>query len=188
MTITDEQYRSIGVDPREYKVPDWYKEKLHAEGWKPCPDDEECGHCGRLLQYGGELCCGHHLEENKLIARDDDDSLYYPIPTRMDYLERVEFLDGVITGAAEGFDSLEGVCAFDSRDWSVNKRDAWLYGIVCGWDGGQDEDPPEDAMAEMVEQHGWNAEAVERLRRMQQAVTTVMKLGKEKKQDGQEAE
>jgi hypothetical protein len=34
-------------------------------------------------------------------------------------------------------------------------------------------------MAEMMEQHGWNAEAVERLRRMQQAVGVVMKLGTE---------
>jgi hypothetical protein len=100
MGITDEEYRSIGVDPREYVVPEWYKEKLHAEGWTPCPDEEKCGHCGRFVQYGGEMCCGHHLEENKLIARDDDDSLYYPIPTRMDYLERVEFLDGVITETA----------------------------------------------------------------------------------------
>jgi hypothetical protein len=30
--------------------------------------------------------------------------------------------------------SLKQTLAFDPRDWSINKRDAWLWGIINGWD------------------------------------------------------
>jgi hypothetical protein len=72
------------------KVPEWHKKKLREQGWRLCPPDEECGHCGRLVQYGGELCCGHHLSDNKLLAREDDGSLYYPYPTKKELYERIE--------------------------------------------------------------------------------------------------
>lgn len=29
--------------------------------------------------------------------------------------------------------SLRSAMATDSRDWSANATDAWIYGIVCGW-------------------------------------------------------
>jgi len=30
-------------------------------------------------------------------------------------------------------DALQNCIAFDSKDFSLNKRDAWIYGIVLGW-------------------------------------------------------
>jgi len=29
--------------------------------------------------------------------------------------------------------ALYSCMSFPSRDWSVNKQDAWMYGIVVGW-------------------------------------------------------
>jgi predicted protein tyrosine phosphatase len=55
------------------------------------------------------------------------------------------------------FKSLEASMAFDSRDWSTDKRDAWNYGIICGWD---------DAWDDIALMHGWTVSAVERLQRL----------------------
>lgn len=54
--------------------------------------------------------------------------------------------------------SLRWVLAFAVRDWSQNRRDAWLWGIIHGWD--------DEAMAEMASQHDWTPEACARLRRL----------------------
>lgn len=53
-------------------------------------------------------------------------------------------------------DSMKACMAFDSRDWSLNKNDAWIYGIVHGW--------PEDALSEVAEKHKWIPVEVARLR------------------------
>ena len=44
------------------------------------------------------------------------------------------------------------------RDWSLNPRDAWLWGIVVGW--------KDAAMQEVSEKHGWPEETVDRLKRL----------------------
>ena len=36
-------------------------------------------------------------------------------------------------------DSIECSIAFDVRDWSEDRRSAWIYGIVFGWDDAEDE-------------------------------------------------
>lgn len=53
--------------------------------------------------------------------------------------------------------SLEASLNFDARDWSLNKRDAWIYGIIAGWD---------DALDSVAKDHGWNEETVERLKEL----------------------
>lgn len=53
--------------------------------------------------------------------------------------------------------------AFNSRDWAGNKADAWIYGIVLGWD---DDHPETDAMAEVAAEVGWDEYDVARLRRL----------------------
>jgi len=53
--------------------------------------------------------------------------------------------------------ALRNLLAFDSRDYSINRRDAWLYGIIMGWDRSMDE---------IAARHGWNEQAVARLRRL----------------------
>lgn len=64
-------------------------------------------------------------------------------------------------------DSLESTLAFDSRDWSLSKRDAWIYGIICGW---ENEDPLEgetedDAVNEICEKHGFDKKRLKQLRK-----------------------
>ena len=31
------------------------------------------------------------------------------------------------------FDSLINTIIFDPRDWSLNPKDLWIYGIIVGW-------------------------------------------------------
>lgn len=37
------------------------------------------------------------------------------------------------------FESLEQCIAFSSRDWVIDKRDRWIYGIVFGWEDCDDD-------------------------------------------------
>jgi hypothetical protein len=66
-------------------------------------------------------------------------------------------------------DSLESTLAFDSRDWSLSRRDAWIYGIICGWEI-EDPDPLEgetedDAVNEICQKHGFNKKRLKQLRK-----------------------
>ena len=47
--------------------------------------------------------------------------------------------------------------ASDSRDWSQDKRDAWIYGIVFGWD---------EAFDEVANRHKWSIADQNRLKYM----------------------
>lgn len=67
-------------------------------------------------------------------------------------------------------ESLESCVACHSRDWSVHYRDAWLWGIVCGWG---------DAWDEIAEKHHWEGEPIERLKMLHREFA---KLRKNKKQ------
>jgi len=65
------------------------------------------------------------------------------------------------------FESLHNVIVFDSRDWSKNKKDAWLYGIIVGWiDEEDDEDLGEEIFRELSIKHGWDKETWGRLQRL----------------------
>lgn len=49
-----------------------------------------------------------------------------------------------------------------ARDWSLNTRDAWLYGLIVRW--------PQPCIAELSSQHQWEPEDARRLTRLQDAV------------------
>ena len=51
-------------------------------------------------------------------------------------------------------ESLRNTLVFDVRDWARNSSDAWIYGIIVGWD---------NALAEVAKKHGWPPQSVERL-------------------------
>ena len=55
-------------------------------------------------------------------------------------------------------DSIEVCIAFSSRDWSLNHRDAWLFGVIKGWS-------PE-ALAEQKQRHNWSDSTVTRLKKL----------------------
>ena len=67
----------------------------------------------------------------------------------------------------EVFEAAERTIALSSRDWSKSRGDAWLYGIFVGW--------PNDALAEIAQEHDWAPTEVERLVKMRQAVVTFLK-------------
>ena len=51
-------------------------------------------------------------------------------------------------------DSIKNTMAFSSKDWSLCSDDAWIYGIVLGWD---------DALDFICETYQWNTETKARL-------------------------
>lgn len=55
-------------------------------------------------------------------------------------------------------DSVASCMAFSSRDWSIDRRDAWMWGIVHGWD--------DESMTEIAALHNWRCDDVDRLRRL----------------------
>lgn len=59
-------------------------------------------------------------------------------------------------------EALRNALIFNSRDWGAQKVDAWLWGIIVGWD--DDDSPDEDAMGELAARHGWDEFDVENLR------------------------
>ena len=62
--------------------------------------------------------------------------------------------DGLLTfPASDGeiqncLESIECAIAFDVRDWGNDRRSAWIYGIVFGWD--------EESLDEFSKQYGWD--------------------------------
>lgn len=73
---------------------------------------------------------------------------------------------------ADVLDSLACTLAFSSRDWGANPRDAWLWGVLNGWDA--DEPGDESAMDEMASSHGWSDVTVGRLRGFHEVVLAVL--------------
>jgi len=63
-------------------------------------------------------------------------------------------------------ESLDSAIALHVRDWGAHRRDAWIYGIVCGW---------YDALDEVGDQHGWDDEAKARLKRLHEAFKKLKK-------------
>ena len=55
-------------------------------------------------------------------------------------------------------DSIEACIAYSSRDWSLNHRDAWIYGVIVGYS-------PE-GLAEQKQQHNWSNSTVTRLKKL----------------------
>lgn len=50
--------------------------------------------------------------------------------------------------------SIERAIAFDSRDWLDDRRSAWIYSIVFGFD----DEYAEACKREMMDHFGWSAE------------------------------
>lgn len=55
------------------------------------------------------------------------------------------------------FTSIHDTICFDSKDYSLNHRDAWLYGIIVGWG---------DSLDGISKKHNWSVEMTERLKRL----------------------
>lgn len=55
-------------------------------------------------------------------------------------------------------ESLRTAMVFDSRDWSATPVDAWVYGIVVGWD--------EASMVDLRARYRWSLSDTKRLERL----------------------
>jgi hypothetical protein len=67
------------------------------------------------------------------------------------------------TDLAEALTSAYRIVTADPRDWTANRHDAFLYGLLRGWD-----DPASEAA--VADKHGWDDQFLERLRRLHSAV------------------
>jgi len=67
--------------------------------------------------------------------------------------------------------SLRDTMATHARDWSLNSRDAWLYGVVCGWGR---------VLPEVAAKHNWSAQDVTRLRELRTAYCASVRRSKAK--------
>ena len=68
-----------------------------------------------------------------------------------------------MSGPTDPLESLYRLMVHNSRDWGQERSDAWLYGVVVGWDDPED-DPKGEAMTELARAHGWDEIEVARLR------------------------
>lgn len=55
-------------------------------------------------------------------------------------------------------ESIHNTIVFDSKDYSISRRDAWIYGIVVGWD--------DASLVELQQKHKWTDLDVERLNKL----------------------
>ena len=55
-------------------------------------------------------------------------------------------------------ESIHRSIAFDVRDWAEDRRSAWMYGIVCGWDN--------KCYDELKKKFNWEDEEIERNKRL----------------------
>jgi len=55
-------------------------------------------------------------------------------------------------------ESIECTLAFATKDWSIDKNDAWIYGIVAGWD--------DDSLAELQDKFHWGCSEIVRLKKL----------------------
>lgn len=96
----------------------------------------------------------------------------------------------------EALGRVRGLMATSVRDWGMDRGDAWLYGLFCGWDCEEKYDDPEHdcadpddtcegqaAMAEVARRWHWTREDVARLRRYRTAIRQAQRpsaIGKER--------
>lgn len=69
-------------------------------------------------------------------------------------------------------ESIESCLIHHVRDWGEEKRDAWLYGVIMGYD--------DECMAENRERFGWSDETCARLTRLHEQYVTASQEGRQR--------
>jgi hypothetical protein len=71
--------------------------------------------------------------------------------------------DKIMSKGPKNFiESLLNVIVFSPRDWGENHEDAWIWGIIVGWD--------KPALQELREKFNWNRKTVKRLQKLHSQV------------------
>jgi hypothetical protein len=73
-----------------------------------------------------------------------------------EFRERAERAEAEVSRLRGLLDHARRMMARSPLDWSVDHRDAWLWGVVVGWD--------DASIAELAPKHGWSEENVATLR------------------------
>ncbi|MCO1599769.1 hypothetical protein [Desulfosporosinus nitroreducens] len=64
----------------------------------------------------------------------------------------------------EAHESVHDAIVFDVRDWGADKRSAWIYGIMVGWDN--------DSYQEFKQKFRWTDKVISRNKRLRQAISS----------------
>jgi len=86
-------------------------------------------------------------------------------------------MDGAGRATEDPIEALRDACAHTAKDMTEDRTDAWIYGIVLGWD--DDPDQPSsgiNVLDEVADQHGWTPEQRDRLRRLHHAFNQLDRL------------
>ncbi len=80
-----------------------------------------------------------------------------------------------MTTTTDALDALRLALTTDSRDWGQARGDAWIYGILVGWDCEEGHDHEwefcEDGAFDLVaDRHGWTAATRSQLKDLRRAV------------------
>lgn len=73
----------------------------------------------------------------------------------------------------EALESAGSAMATSSRDQAQDSHDAWVWGIICGWE--ESDDLADECIKELQAKHHWDQETVDRMRRYRTAVQNVCK-------------
>jgi hypothetical protein len=76
-----------------------------------------------------------------------------------------------LKNAATALESAHNVMVFGSRDWGAHRRDAWLYGLIVGWDSDPVDGP--EVLAEVASDHDWPPAEVARLQALHTALAAL---------------
>jgi hypothetical protein len=90
----------------------------------------------------------------------------------------LEQAQAAIERVREALASLHRTMAHDPRDWALDERDAWLWGIVCGWECEEQHDHDvicgrDNALRQVAARHRWPNEAIDRLKTYRRAVAAL---------------
>lgn len=80
-----------------------------------------------------------------------------------------------MTSTKDALAALRLALTTDSRDWSLGRGDAWIYGILVGWDCEEVHDHEYEfcaggALGSVAERHGWTAATVSQLKDLRRAI------------------
>lgn len=64
--------------------------------------------------------------------------------------------------------ALEDTLAFAANDWAASRAEAWVYGIILGWEFDNPEDGPQ-LREEFRQKFGWTGEQIARLEALHEA-------------------
>ena len=119
---------------------------------------------GGVMVTMAALCNAHGLCI-ETAARNELNRVWEKIDQiRAKQASKVEYLPAAYT-LPNVFESLHNAIAFDVRDWAEDKRSAWIYGVLLGWD--------EESMQELTERFGWDAETCSRLAELHRIVESI---------------